>query len=479
MFKSLTSKIHRDFDYPPRQFEIDMLTRVLDGSLYDHLHFDFNQEKREGLGEYIPIRERRPSVRYGLCRIVVDDSVSLLFSEGHFPIVDCRDEKTRKGLLALVKETRLNEVMIEAATIGSVGSVAILMRVLDSRVFFSALSTMYLTPVWKKTAPDTLEKIVEQYKVRGSTLLAQGYEIEEKDLSADFWFRREWDENAETWYFPWKVLTETKLTAPVVDEENTTRHNLGFVPVVWVKNLPGGNDIDGKCTFPVEAIDTQIEIDYQLSQAGRGLKYSSDPTLLIKEPAADNDGKLVKGGGNAIVVGPDGDAKLLEINGAASAAVIDYVRCLREMALESAHGNRSNADKLSAAQSGRAMELMNQSLVWLADRLRINYGEGALLELLRMAVKASQKYDLVLKNGTKLGKLSDKLPISLRWPAWYQSTSDDAQKKSTTLTTLVQSGIISEETATKAIAGDYDIEDEKAERTQIEKEQKAKEAKAG
>ena len=33
------------------------------------------------------------------------------------------------------------------------------------------------------------------------------------------------------------------------------------------------------------AIETKIEIDYQLSQAGRGLKYSSDPTLLIKEPA--------------------------------------------------------------------------------------------------------------------------------------------------------------------------------------------------
>ncbi len=36
-------------------------------------------------GEYIPLRLRRPSVRYPLCRTVVEDSVSLLFSEGHFP----------------------------------------------------------------------------------------------------------------------------------------------------------------------------------------------------------------------------------------------------------------------------------------------------------------------------------------------------------------------------------------------------------
>ena len=32
-----------------------------------------------------------------------------------------------------------------------------------------------------------------------------------------------------------------------------------------------------------------------------------------------------------------------------------------------------------AAQSGRALELMNQGLIWLADNLRVSYGEGALL----------------------------------------------------------------------------------------------------
>ena len=141
------------------------------------------------------------------------------------------------------------------------------------------------------------------------------------------------------------------------------------------------------------AIETQIEIDYQLSQAGRGLKYSSDPTLLIKEPAT-TDSEIIKGAGNALVVSEKGDAKLLEIGGTASAAVIEYVRTLRELALESVHGNRANADRLTAAQSGRALELMNQGLIWLADNLRISYGEGALLSLARMVLRASQIYRL-------------------------------------------------------------------------------------
>lgn len=472
MFKTIKEKIKPDTDFPERQFNIDILTRVIRGKLYDHMQYDFNQEKKDGIGEYIPLRDRRPSVRYGLCRIVVDDSVSLLFSEGHFPAIDCKDEKTRDALADLVKEAKINQVMIDAATTGSVGSVAIFMRVLSNRVFFEVQNTMYLEPIWKKDAPDTLDKVVEQYKVKGSVLAKQGYAIAADDLSVDFWFRREWDSKAETWFMPWKVGTgdgdaDDQLT---IDSGNTTTHSLGFAPVVWVKNLPGGDSIDGECTFPTEAIDTQIEIDYQLSQSGRGLKYSSDPTLMIKEPAVDNDGNMIKGGGNALVVGADGDAKLLEINGTASEAVINYVRCLREFALETAHGNRSNADKLSAAQSGRAMELMNQSLIWLADKLRISYGEGALLELLRMVVKASRKFKLVKKDGTEIGELNDKEPLSLRWPNWYAPTYADKQVEATTLGELRDKQLLSQETAIKTVSGNYDIADPADEMRKIKEE---------
>lgn len=463
MFKTIKDKIQRDKDFPQRQFDIDVLTRVLRGKLYDHMEYAFTQEKKDGIDEYIPLRDRRPSVRYGLCRIVVDDSVSLLFSEGHFPTVDCQDEETREALAEIIKETNLNQVMIDAATTGSVGSVAIFMRVLSNRVFFDVQNTQYLTPIWKKDAPDTLEKVVEQYKVKGSVLKDQGYTIAADDLTADFWFRREWDANAETWFMPWKVGTGDEAQ-PQKDADNTTTHSMGFVPVVWVKNLPGGDSIDGECTFPPEAIDTQIEIDYQLSQNGRGLKYSSDPTLMIKEPAVDNDGRMVKGGGNALVVSAEGDAKLLEIDGTASAAVIEYVRCLRELALETAHGNRANADKLSAAQSGRAMELMNQALIWLADKLRISYGEGALLDLLRMVVKASLKFKLVKKDGAPLGELNATEKLSLIWPAWYAPTIQDMLDRATTLRMLCDSGLLSRETAIKILAAEYDIEDAKAEK---------------
>jgi hypothetical protein len=353
--------------------------------------------------------------------------------------------------------------MISAAIRGSIGSSAILMRILEGRIFFDVLDTKYLTPVWDQRAPDTLASVTERYKVAGNVLAASGYDLE--DPSLDYWFQRTWDNDSETWYEPIPAGTDQR---PLIDESRTVRHRLGFVPIAWIRNLPGpsasGDRSDGASTFRA-AIETQIEIDYQLSQAGRGLKYSSDPTLLIKEPAT-SDTEIVKGAGNALVVSEKGDARLLEIGGTASAAVLDYVRVLREFALESIHGNRSSADRLTAAQSGRALELMNQGLVWLADNLRVSYGEGALLTICRMVLRTGAKLTLFV-SGREVRVPNPEVPLGLTWPRWYPVTADDRQKDALTLKTLVEAGQLSRETAVKALADTYGIDDVHSELARI------------
>jgi len=462
MFETICSLIPHDRDYPARVRVLDILKRVLDGTFYDALPNQFHEERGAG-GEYIPLRNRRPSIRYALSRIVVEDSVALLFSEGHFPTIDCADRTIRTALSDIAKESRLNQVMTEAAIRGSIGSVAILLRVLRGRIFFDVLDTTWLTPIWDPEEPDTLQTVTERYKVAGNFLAASGYEITDPGL--DYWFSRSWDCNDETWFLPQPLDTHDP---PEIDTERSVRHGLGFVPIAWIRNLPGlsatGSPHDGACTFR-SAVETQIEIDYQLSQAGRGLKYSSDPTLLIKEPAT-GETEIIKGAGNALVVSEKGDAKLLEIGGTAAAAVIDYVRTLREFALESVHGNRASADRLTTAQSGRALELMNQGLIWLADNLRVSYGEGALLQLARMVLLASSTYRLKVF-GAEIPALDPTARLTLKWPRWYPSTAEDRQRDAQTLTTLAAAGQISRETAVKSIADTYDIEDIPAELARI------------
>ena len=462
MFQSICDLIPADPDMPERARRLDIMRRVLNGTLYDVLPHDFHEERTPG-GEYIPLRLRRPSVRYALSRIVTEDSVALLFSEGHFPTIDSPDRVTRDTLAALLKSARFNEVMIDAALRGAIGSVAIMMRILAGRPFFTTMETLNLTPIWRPDAPDTLAAVIERYKLPGANFAAAGYTL--PDLGAAYWFNRRWDATAETWYLPQLVGDPSP---PTPDLSRSVNHGLGFVPIAWIRNLPGaswtGDDADGACTFRA-AIETGIEIDYQLSQAGRGLKYSSDPTLLIKEPAGI-EGELIRGAGNALIVSEHGDAKLLEIGGTASSAVIEYVRTLREFALESVHGNRADASRLSAATSGRALELMNQGLLWLADNLRISYGEGAILTLARMILRAGEKYQLRVAD-TDVAKLDPTATLSLIWPAWYPQTSEDRQRDASTVTTLVANSQLSRETALKAIAATYDIEDIPAELARI------------
>ena len=464
MFHTICDLVPADPDMPLRARRLDILRRVLNGTLYEVLPHDFHEERTPS-GEYIPLRLRRPSVRYAMARIITEDSVALLFSEGHFPTVDSPDRETRDILAAIFKAARLNEVMIDAALRGSIGSVAIQLRILSGRPFFTVMDTINLTPTWCQDAPDTLAIVTERYKLPGSAILAAGYDV--PDLNSTYWFTRQWDTNNENWFLPQPV---SDTGPPIPDDNRSVTHGLGFVPIAWVRNLPGASwtddPADGACTFRA-AIETSIEIDYQLSQAGRGLKYSSDPTLLIKEPAGV-EGDLVRGAGNALVVSEHGDAKLLEIGGTASSAVIEYVRTLREFALESVHGNRADASRLSAATSGRALELMNQGLLWLADNLRISYGEGALLTLARMVLRAGAQYRLRVGDMT-LSKLDGEATVSLIWPRWYPPTADDRRQDAGTLATLTSAGLMSVETAVKSLADTYDIEDVPAELSRIGK----------
>ena len=460
MLRTLAGMWPADSAKPARAHRLLMYRRVLDGTLYDALPHEFHEE-RTGGGEYIPLRMRRPSVRYALARVVVEDAVALLFGEGMFPRLTSADAAVQEALAALAAEMRLGPAMTEAALRGSVGSVALHLRVLGHRPFLDVLESAYLTPEWDAAEPDRLVQVVERYKVPGSALLAAG---QAAAAGETYWFERRFTAEAEQWFRPQPVGVAGPMQ---VDAARSVRHGLGFVPIVWVRNLPGGEAPDGGCTFQA-AIETGIEIDYQLSQAGRALKYSADPTLLIKEPAGV-EGELVRGSGNALVLSERGDAKLLEIGGGASAAVLDYVRFLRELALEAVHGNRADPQRSGGPASGRAMAVAQQGLLWLAGSLRVSYGEGGLLPLARMLLRAHARYPLRL-GGKVLPALDAEAGLGLAWPPWQAPGSEERARDAGTLRTLADAGLLSRASAVGMVAAEYGLADAAAELRRIEGE---------
>jgi len=423
------------------------LKRVLAGTQYDVLPNPFSRE-RSGAGEYIPLAQRRPSVRTNLCRVVVDESVSLLFGDTHWPDVVGEDAASAAALSVFARECGLASLMVEAATEGSVGSVAVLFEVARGVPRLSLLDTAYLTPRWDEVSGDLVD-VEEQFCVLGRDLVARGYAVSDEFLAAHYWWRRVWTANACLVFVPWRVGEEEGR----VDEARSVRHGLGFVPIVWIRNLTSGTglDPDGECTFE-RAIDTVIEADYLLSQAGRGLKYGSDPTLVLKTGGLPSGPAREGGASSALTLPPEGDAKLLEINGNAAGAVLAHYRELRALVLEQLHGNRAHSDRMSASQSGRAMEMMCQPLIWLADRLRHAYGEGGLLPLYRMACRFSR----VLERGLILGGVAFRdlscSGLDLHWPPWFAATNQELASLAQGLVTAVSGGVLSRETAVRIYA---------------------------
>ncbi len=461
------SMVLTDNDYPQRRASIIARQRVLDGEQYDHLGYPFSVEKGAS-DEYIPLDKRRPSVRSGWCRTVVDDSVSMLFGQGRWPSPSAPSEAgqespTVAALKAMIERTSMAATMVEAATVGSVGSVAILFRVLKNKPFFVVFSTAYLAPIWRQDDPDALLQVTERRKVKRADLIAAGYSGLDERVDT-WWFQRVWTDAEEVWYRPWPV---TEQSQPQRDETRSAVHGLGLVPMVWVRNLPGGVSPDGACTF-LPALDTEIEADYLLSQGGRGLKYSSDPTLLIKEPAGpDSVPARIGGSASALILSGEGDAKLLEISGAATGAVIEFTGALHKCAMGAMHGDGSDRDKMSTAQSGRAMELMKQPLVWLTSRLRMSYGDGALLQLLRMVCVASAKIKGGVLCGDKAETALDATGLTLVWPPFFHPTYDDKQAEAAAVSMLTGAALMSRRQAVTTVGESYDLADIDAELAEI------------
>jgi len=335
------------------------------------------------------------------------------------------------------------------------------------------MTTEYLTPKWLADAPDTLESVEELYKVKGSAVIEMGYPdaVEPWQVNADFWYRRVWNDMEELWFVPVPCVDKRgkKQRPTVVDPDRSVVHRLGFVPMVWIRapGHSGMDDIDGPCVF-AGVIDNQIEVEYLLSQGGRGLKYSSDPLLLVKEPAAA-DSSFVRDGSNALVVSEKGDAKLLEIGGGSSDAVIEFCRYVRQCALEAIRMNRSDPQKMNMPQSGRALEMMNQAFLGMIGEYRVAYGTNGLVKMMEMVFAAARKVPVFL--GKKRIRVPSDTDLHLKWASFFPLTAHEEYESGMRVRSDTEGGLISRRSAVIRTGDFYDVVDVDAEMAQIKIDQ--------
>jgi hypothetical protein len=471
MYSIIREKTVKDKQLPDRYYDLFIYQKILEGTLYDCFEYGYYQQYvGKSAVRYIEEINRAPSTNTGLnlMRSVVEESTSFMFGEDRFPSILTEDQNVQQWCEDVIQDSHLVYLMQDAAYKGAIGSVAIQIRVLNNRFFPLAHWTTFLTPQFDPLDPQKLIKLTEKYKLQGRDLLNAGYQIDKLAMNKWFWFQRIWDNDAETWFEPWEV-THDENYRPRIDPTRSVQHNLGFVPFVWIKNLPGGNQIDGLCTFE-PAIENAVQIDYLMSRSDAALKYASDPLMVFKVRNPSQVADFVRAEGNALVLGVEGDAKVLEITGDAAHAIIDTVKELKDEALHSIHSNRADPSKIATSHSSVVQRFLYLPTVQLASTLRESYCEIGIRQLLNMMLMIANKVPIIVK-GKRTNMSATNVSFELIYPDWFPATPFDQQTESATIVALVQGGLMSKKEALRQLNKFFKYEDIDAELGEIEQDQ--------
>jgi hypothetical protein len=429
------TKISSTVKYPhwvrldPRYKKLDLYDRLLDGTFYDDLPYAFYDEQQQN-GEPVPPEQRRPSAQYRLPRMVARWSARKLFAGRHAPRIWHKDKAVRRRVTKIAQAARLCEKMLEAVMLGSVGSVCVTFRITKVGddpvgIVLSVWRAKYCYPTF--TSDGDLDRLRICYLTSGANLKA--LDAPGVDVRETYWFIRDYDAEQEVTYAPvlkddWNPIEgfsdEGRRLTPWPEE--VYDHDLGKVPGQWFVNLSGGAAPDGTCTWE-DAIPNSIEIDYTLSQIGRGTRYNCSPQPVIKGEIVNSDGTIDRGPTHYIHLAGDrkdadgnvlggASASLLEMSGAGIKVALDLIHSLRNMALEQISASRKDPEKIKGQLSGRAMEFMEEDSDDLAMELRSQYGEHGMLPLLRKIVQA-------------VDPQMDADGLALQWPRLNQPTPDE------------------------------------------------------
>lgn len=434
MYQSIAAKIKRP-DWQgkcPRYVKLDLLDRLLDGRFYDHLtHSFFDEESKENFGDptLVPIADRRPSAQFRIPRMVARRCARKLFAGRNSPKIRHTDKTAQKNAQRIARTARLYRLMSEVVVRGSVGAVAVTFRVDKDEgkppaVCFNIWPAKDCTPEFDDRGE--LAKLRVQYLVSGQSMVdmkAPGVEAEKR-----YWYVRDFLPDIDVTYIPVEVDEYNPVDGfhkdgqvfQVWDDEYVTcEHRMGFVQGHWFINLPGGDKPDGACTFE-DAIPNAIDLDYSMSQLGRGVRYNATPQLVtIGEPTNNIRGpmyalEMAQGrkdeDGNTLMAG---DAKLLEMTGTGIEAALKYCEAQRNFALEQIAVSRKDPERMRGPLSGKAMEYLDEDEVDLMNDLRSQYGEHGMLPLLRKIVRAE---------GDRSADLG---ALTLQWGRIFQPTMQE------------------------------------------------------
>lgn len=323
--------------------ELDMRQSYYDCTQHDTKIYDFDGRvvsgpkaaqpliSSEKSPQYIPMKMRRPSTPYRMGKVIVDSFTNLLFGENRFPVIRVEgDDQTQDFVQTIIRVGRLPMAMIRARQLGGgMGTVGL------SWCFHQGLPRFEVHNAKNLYVHTWLDRV--QLLPRHVTEVYLFYKVkwDGKAFNKQFyWFRRDWTPNGD-FVFIDAPFIQGKDPNWEVDEEKSNRHGDGCIHFEWIQNRPS-DEIDGIPDY--DGLYEQFDqLDILNSVVTRGAILNLDPTLKLKmDPDLVKRTGIRKGSDNALIVGKDGDAEYMEMEGSSIEAGLKLVESLRRAILETA-----------------------------------------------------------------------------------------------------------------------------------------------
>ncbi len=430
-----------------RDPKLEKLDAYYENRQYDAL-LPWDMDK-DAYGGAVPVRSKKPRLKVAFARTLVARVTSKLLGPTVFPAINIPDfPDDQEYFRAVVRESNLQSFLLEPTRrMLNTGEIFIRFFIGGGTFKKEWYPAKYCYPVYDDAGE--LELLTIQYVYS---------DLEDKDDNGapkKKWFKLDLGNMVETKYDnpPYERGKE-----PEFQPVETAEHNFGFVQGEYMTTTGDPKGYGLICDI-TDFID---ELCYSLSQSSKAVSYNQDPQLILSQMTEDEMADLIRSSSKGWNLGKSGEASFLETNLTGVQVAMELRDKVRLNIQDISRIVLLDPEKIVGnAQSAKAMEVLHGPLKDLVDELRMPIG-GSLRKLITkmgaaniLATEQGMEAPIMLPPGWKLQSLA----IELKWPAIFQQTLEDLQKKVALAAQAHTTGIIAPRTATRYVAEDFGIDD--------------------
>lgn len=410
---------------------------------------------------FIPLRQRKPRVIFGLGKRMVDTVAAKLCGEEVFPRFAIEDDPDTEQLIQLVAKAANLQFNVLHAARKAVGCGSSFLRfyVIGATIRLEVYDSKHCYPVFDEEGQ--LDEIEIRYVFEDED------DLDDKGKPREKWYRMVLGREADI------IFDNPHFVAggetPVFEEVGRADHAFGFVQGTWFRTAPDKHKPDGPALIE-SCCDLIDAINYSLSQADQAVAYAQEPQLVLSGLDVEEVDDLIKSSQKAWNLGREGKAEFLEADLGGVEKGMELRDKFKQHVCDVARVCLLDPEKIvGSAQSAKAMEVLHGPLLELVGELRQFMGPLIVEVLTKITVTMlmlnARGENLVLTMPPNYTPKS--LTLSTTWPPVFPMTMEDLRAKIGVAVQVSNASLISRESVLKWIAKDFGIENVEEEAAKV------------